>query len=65
TPYEINYVIDDDIHIEFFRNPKFQRYLINYIKQETYSVDIDIKPGTSNDGELLYNYVIKLTGKKQ
>ncbi|CAF3683782.1 unnamed protein product [Rotaria sp. Silwood1] len=62
---EDNYLVDDDIHIQFFRNPKFLPYLINYIKQETYAIDIDIQQVYSEDDKLFLYYVIKLIGKKQ
>ncbi|CAF2676130.1 unnamed protein product [Rotaria sp. Silwood2] len=62
---EVNYIVDDDIHIQFFRNPKFLPYLINYIKQETFSIEIDIKQVNSKDDKSLLNYTIKLMGKKK
>ncbi|CAF3683750.1 unnamed protein product [Rotaria sordida] len=62
---EVNYLIEDDIHIQFLRNPKFLPYLINYIKQEIFSIEIDIKQVNSKDDESLLNYTVKLIGKKQ
>lgn len=63
--YETTYLVDDEIQIEFFKNPKFIPYLINYIKQETFSIQIEIKQANSNDEELLTDYTIKFIGRKK
>ncbi|CAF2071739.1 unnamed protein product [Rotaria magnacalcarata] len=62
---EATYLIDDEIQIEFFKKPKFISQLINYIKQETFSIEIEIKQVNSNDEESVFDYTIKFIGRKK
>ena len=61
----VKYVVDDDIRIQFFRKPNFLPYFINYIKQETFSNEIQIEEMNSENDEPLGIYAIKLSGEKQ
>lgn len=61
---ELTYLVDDIIHIQFFKSKKFLSYFINYIKKETFPIDIQITPIDSKEDKLFGNYIIKLTGKK-
>ncbi|CAF3480718.1 unnamed protein product [Rotaria socialis] len=62
---ETTYLIDDEIQIEFFKKPQFISHLINYIKQETFAIEIEIKQVHSNDEESVFDYTIKFIGRKK
>jgi hypothetical protein len=62
---ETKFSIDDEIPIQFFKNTKFLPYFINYVKQETVTIDIQIEKADSNNDESSFGYTVKLTGTKQ
>lgn len=59
------YLIDDEIQVRFLKNQKFLLYFINYIKQETLPIEIQIEKIDSKNDESLFGYTIKLNGTKQ
>ncbi|CAF3939108.1 unnamed protein product, partial [Adineta steineri] len=62
---KVSYVINDEIQVNFFKNSKFQSYVINLIKQNVCPVDIKIKQVNQKNNESYNNYTIKVTGTKQ
>ncbi|CAF1029912.1 unnamed protein product [Adineta steineri] len=62
---KVSYVINDEIQVNFFKNSKFQSYVINLIKQNVCPVDIKIKQANQKNNESCINYTIKVTGTKQ
>jgi hypothetical protein len=63
--YEFTYIIDHEIDVQFFKNPKFFPYLINYIRQETFSLEIEIKRVDPKNDESVLNYAIKFIATKE
>ncbi|CAF3548575.1 unnamed protein product [Rotaria sp. Silwood1] len=61
------YLINDNIHIQFFKNPKFGPYLIEYLQQKTSGVEITIEQSPSINNELpsSFSYTLYLSGPNQ
>ncbi|CAF3564415.1 unnamed protein product [Rotaria sp. Silwood1] len=61
------YLINDNIHIQFFKNPKFGPYLIKYLQQKTSGVEITIEQSPSINNELpaSFSYTLYLSGPNQ
>jgi hypothetical protein len=58
------YLVDDDNHIQFFKNPKFGPYLIEYLQQKEPAVQIEIQqsPSTNNQLESSFTCTLFLSG---
>ncbi|CAF2078725.1 unnamed protein product, partial [Rotaria magnacalcarata] len=64
------YLVNDDIHVEFFKKPKFAPYLIAYVQQKAPGIEIKIQRSTSSctldlsgsnqDVEYAYDHIKKL-----
>ncbi|CAF0878197.1 unnamed protein product [Rotaria sordida] len=61
------YLVNDNIHIQFFKNPKFGTYLIEYLQQKISGVKIKIEQSSSINDELFssFNYILYLSGSNQ
>ncbi|CAF3451474.1 unnamed protein product [Rotaria socialis] len=62
---QYKYLIDDSIHVDFFKNPKFSSYLINYIQQESFPIQIQIQKLPETSEQPLSSYTIEFLSKQQ
>lgn len=60
---QYKYLINDQIGIQFFKNPKFAAYLINYVQQESFPIPIEIQQ--ANDKLSSCFYTIEFSSSQQ
>ncbi|CAF3050034.1 unnamed protein product, partial [Rotaria sp. Silwood2] len=61
------YLVHDNIHIQFFKNPKFGLYLIEYLRKKSSAVEIKIQqvPSINNELPSSFNYTLYLSEPNQ
>ncbi|CAF0980483.1 unnamed protein product [Rotaria sordida] len=62
---QYKYLIDDHIHVQFFKNPKFASYLINYIQQESFPIHIEIQQVLQASEQSSCSYTLEFSSKQQ